>query len=43
MLILVKKAFRKAGDFLKLFKATPEPLSGYDMLIDSLHQMLIVK
>ena len=23
---------------MKLFKATPEPLSGYDMLIDSLHQ-----
>ena len=38
MLILVKKAFRKAGDFLKLFKATPEPPSGYDMLIDSLHK-----
>lgn len=23
---------------MKLFKATPEPPSGYDMLIDSLHQ-----
>lgn len=23
---------------MKLFKATHEPLSGYDMLIDSLHQ-----
>ena len=38
MLILVKMAFRKAGDFLKLFKATPEPPIGYDMLTDSLHQ-----
>lgn len=23
---------------MKLFKATPEPPSGYDMLIDSLHK-----
>lgn len=38
MLILVKRAFEKAGDSLKLFKTTPETPDGYAVLVDNLQQ-----
>ena len=38
MLILVKERLQKAGDPMKLFKTTPQPPDGYEILLDNLKQ-----